>query len=223
MTPRNRRAERIARAILGLSTGYRCEGASNVPLNGPLLLIANHLNLADPILIVATAGRPITFMLKKELVDNRFFRWMVRATGVGALPVRRGQPDRAALSEAVSLLARGEAVLMFPEGTRSLDGRMTLPHAGIELIARLSNAPILPVAIVGTGQIRGAGWLFRRPRIGIRYGRPFHLDELPEQTAAKDRDAKAFAMMQRVAALLPERNRGVYAVDAADPAESVSA
>ena len=223
VTQRTRRADWVARAILGLSTRYQIEGASNVPRKGPLLLIANHLNLADPVLIVASAGRPITFMVKKELLDNLFFRWMVRATGVRAMPVRRAQPDRSALTEAVSLLARGQAVLMFPEGTRSLDSRMALPHAGVALIARMSDAPIVPVGIVGTDQIRGTGWLFRRPRIGIRYGRPFHLGDLPERAGAKERDAKSFAMMQRVAALLPERNRGVYALNAHDPPGSVPA
>lgn len=178
----------------------------NLPPIGPLLLVSNHLNLVDPPVLGALLPRRIVFMAKEELFRALIVGWAVKA--YGAFPVKRGQPDRQALRSALAELERGGVVGMFPEGTRSRTGRMNQAHPGAALIALLSGAPILPVAITGTERIRSVLSLFGRPKITVRVGRPFTLER--RRGAREELDEATSSMMGRVAALLPEERRGYY-------------
>ncbi len=113
--------------------------------------------------------RPIYFMAKRELFQNRLVGWILNA--LGALPVRRGESDEQSMVTALALLERGEAVVIFPEGTRHRSGPLHPPRRGVGRLALESGAPVVPVAVTGTERAR-KGLLLRPVRVDIRCGRP---------------------------------------------------
>ena len=110
--------------VMCLFTRWRVKGKANVPLSGPLIVVANHLDRADPPLISASLPRPVIFMAKVELFRSPLSRWIV--TNFGAIPVRRDIPDREALAKAKNLLNSNLVIGVFPEGTRSASAQLTL-------------------------------------------------------------------------------------------------
>lgn len=196
----------LVRQILRVVARCSVEGAGNVPGTGPLLLVANHLNLIDPPVLGALLPRRITFMAKEELFGVPVVGWVVK--WYGAFAVRRGQADRQALRSAVEVLERGGVLGMFPEGTRSKTGKLGPAHPGAALIAILARAPVLPVSIDGTDKVRSPLSLLARPRIVIRIGEPFELRK--EREGKTDLEAATREMMTRVAGLLPPERRGGY-------------
>lgn len=200
----------IVRAILAIGTRSTVIGGDRIPGAGPFILVANHLNLVDPPVLGSLLPRRITFMAKEELFGIPVVGWVVK--WYGAFSVRRGQPDRQALRTATEVLQHGGALGIFPEGHRSESGEMIDAHPGAALIAVMSGAPVVPVAIVGTERLRSPLSLFVRPRIVIRVGEPFVLER--EGSRKEGLESATRHMMGRVASLLPVDRRGVYAADA---------
>lgn len=186
---------------------YEVVGRENMPADGGVIVACNHLNNADPPFIARALGRPPIFMAKKEMLDMPVFGLTFRAWG--AFPVRRGEVDLAAIRAALDVLDRGEVLLMFPEGTRSRTGRLGRGRPGTALIALKSKAPVLPVAITGTEDIKWPGFLVR-PRgveqVRVVIGEPFVLDGESEGGPSTSREA-ADAIMSHIAALLPPQYR----------------
>ena len=145
---------------------YRAEvhGQENVPKEGGAIIAANHISLWDPPFVGAFCPRRVSFMAKKELFENSVFSSII--TSLGAFPVNRGAADRNAIKTALTVLGEGKCLGLFTEGTRSKNGKLGEPEAGIGLIAYKANVPIVPVAITGTN---GKG-LF--PKFTIRFGKP---------------------------------------------------
>lgn len=199
----------IMRMLLMLLTRWRVRGRDNVPSQGPLLIVANHLNLADPPLLGVSLGRKVIFMAKRELFYSRVIGYFIR--GFGSFPVHRGQLDRKALRQAEQLLAQGLALVMFPEGKRSKSAQLEPGFSGSALIAWHSGAPILPVGISGTERIKGAGWLLRRPQITVNIGRPFYLPPVSSKLTKLKLAEHTDFIMERIAGLLPPEYRGNYA------------
>ena len=199
----------MVRVLLLLLTRWRVKGKENVPSQGPVLVIANHLNLADPPLLAVSLGRKALFMAKKELFHFRFFGYFIR--GFGAFPVHRGQLDRKALRQAEQLLANGMALIAFPEGTRSKSGQLQPAFSGSALIALRSGAPILPVGIIGTERIKGVAWFLRRPELTVNIGHPFHLPPASSKLTKEELIRLTNFMMGHIAELLPPKYRGNYA------------
>ena len=147
----------------------RVEGLNRLPRQGPVILAINHLSMLDPILVGAVVPRVIHFMAKEELFRYPGLGWLLRR--VHAFPVRRGQADREALATALQLLRAGEVVGIFPEGTRSADGRLLPLQSGTAFLALKSGATVVPVAIAGTQQAMPKGALWpRRARVRIQVG-----------------------------------------------------
>ena len=190
-------------------------GLENVPRRGALIIASNHLHNFDPEVVGAVLPRNVFFMAKKELFTVRVVGGFIRF--FGAFPVDRGAADRAALRYAVHLVEDGEALLMFPEGTRSLTGKIEKVLAGAAFVAVRTGAPILPVAVTGTQTLpfdekaaaagrRGRG----RARVTVTFGTPFRLS--PGADGKRPTmEAAANEMMRHIAALLPPEYRGMYA------------
>ena len=197
------------RILFLLLTRWQVRGRQNVPSQGPVLVVANHLNLADPPLLFVSLGRKVIFMAKEELFRSGFSSYLIR--GFGAFPVHRGQLDRKALRQAEQVLADGLALVMFPEGVRSSSGRLRPAFPGAALIALRSGVPIVPVGITGTERIRGVTWLLHRPQIIVNIGRPFHLPPASSKLTKVKLAEFTNYMMGRIAELLPLEYRGDYA------------
>jgi 1-acyl-sn-glycerol-3-phosphate acyltransferase len=201
----------IARWLVAVLGGATVEGVERIPRDGAFILVANHCSQADPPLLGwATGyqvGRVVHFMAKEEMHSWPIIGWLADRSGV--FFVRRGEGDRAAQRLALNLLAAGRPVAIFPEGTRSRDGRMRDGRAGAALLAIRSGAPVLPVGIAGThGLFPRGSRLPRRSPVTFRIGSPFRLDHQP--TGRIDRDALVAGtdrIMAEIAALLPPSQR----------------
>ncbi|MFC2034513.1 lysophospholipid acyltransferase family protein [Chloroflexota bacterium] len=189
-------------------THWQVMGRENIPTQGPLLVVANHLHLADPPLVAVSLGRIVIFMAKEELFRSRFSRYFVG--GFGAFPVCRGQMDRKAVRQAEKVLADGLALVMFPEAKRSKNAQLQSAFPGSALIALRGGVPILPVAITGTEMIRGITWLLRRPQITVNIGHPFHLPPVNGKLTKVELIGLTNFIMGRIAELLPVAYRGNY-------------
>lgn len=202
----------IAGMIIRMLGGARIEGRERIPRTGPFLLVANHCSQFDPPLLGwATGyqvGRPIYFMAKEEMRSWPIIGWLADRSGV--FFVRRGEGDRAAQRQAFELWAAGKPVGVFPEGTRSRDGRMRSIKPGAALLAIRAGVPILPVGIAGTHRLFSRGWLPRRSKVTFRIGEPFSLPHQPD--GRLDRAALVAGtdcIMAEIAALLPPGQRPI--------------
>ena len=201
----------VAALLFKVFVGPRVLGRRNVPKTGPLLVVANHLTYLEPPLVAAIVPRRITYLARYELFDIAWLAPVIRLLGV--LPVKRGgERDLDAIRAAVHLLQHGEAVGIFPEGTRSITPGLLRANPGVSLLAARTGAPILPVAVTGTEQLESLGrFLFARPRgarVRVVIGKPFHL---PLRDGKVDHQALADQIMLEVAKLLPPAYRGEYA------------
>ena len=214
MTLPQRLLLKTGRPLLKMLFRWKAEGRENIPPTGPVVLVANHVHVLDPILIQFSCPRWITFMAKEELFRSRFLGFWVR--WAGAFPVRRGGhigEKRRILDRARNTLEGGGVLGMFPEGRRNHDGRMGRGRPGSAVIASKADARVLPVGITGTDKLGGIGWLWRRPSILINIGKPF---KLPASTGRMNRSqiqSLTALLMQEIAALLPPEYRGDYGGD----------
>lgn len=200
----------LIRVLLFLLTRWEVRGAENVPAEGPLLVVANHLSLADPPVLGASIGREMMFMAKEELFRNSFTRFFIK--NFGAFPVNRSRLTRAAIENATQCLERGLAIAMFPEGKRSKSCGLEEAFPGSAMIAWRCQAPILPVGISGTEKIHGLRWLLSRPKVKVNIGKPFRLPHTNGKVSKEELGQCTEAIMTHIAALLPAAYRGIYGV-----------
>lgn len=203
-----------------VATRLRVEGRENVPATGSLMVAMNHMSFLDPLLMGVAVPRRIRWISKVENWNNPIMGAVL--TLYGAFPVQRGEVDRAALSQALSILRGSDALGISPEGTRSKEGRLARAKPGAARLAVQTEATIIPVAIAGTEQAVGTWRRLRRPEITVRVGRPFKLHA--ERPISKERQQElADEMMMRVAELLPESYRGFYGLRPGSPTETPQA
>jgi 1-acyl-sn-glycerol-3-phosphate acyltransferase len=151
--------------------GVRLEGVQNVPLEGPLIIAPNHVTYADPPLIALGVRRPIYFMAWNRLFHVPLFGRLIRF--LRAFPVETESVDPSAVREVVQLLKAGQAVMIFPEGGRSPDGRLQRFKPGAFRLACAHGAPILPVTIIGGHEAWPPQRAFPRPgRVTIVFHPP---------------------------------------------------
>ncbi len=199
----------LVRMLLFLLTRCEVKGKENVPRQGPLLVVSNHLHAYDPAVVGVTLGREVIFMAKKELYHFRLRGYFLR--GFGSFPVHRGKLDRKAIRQSEKVLADGMALAMFPEAKRSYSAQLQSALSGSALIATRSGAPILPVGLTGTERLDGVGWAFRRPRLTVNIGKPFSIASAGTKLSKAELAEQTHFIMERIAELLPQQYRGEYA------------
>ena len=195
------------RAFFRLFNRWEVAGGERVPAEGGVLLIANHTSYADPPIVGTASPRPVNFMAKAELFRIPVLGWLIRRTH--AFPVRRGTTDREALRRAIRLLREGRVLLIFPEGTRSPDGRVMEAEQGAAFIALSAGASVVPVAIDGADRVLPQHSPFMRPaKLRVAFGEPLDLSHLCDQRLTRDvlREASA-RMTEALRELLPPERR----------------
>lgn len=156
----------------------RVEGLENVPDEGPAILASNHLSFSDSIFLPLVVPRHITFLAKSDYFTGRGLRgkltaWFFRS--VGQMPVDRsgGRASEAAINTGVRVLGQGHLLGIYPEGTRSPDGKLYRGRTGVARMALEANVPVIPVAMIDTEKVQPPGRVIPRfGRIGIRIGAP---------------------------------------------------
>jgi 1-acyl-sn-glycerol-3-phosphate acyltransferase len=162
--------QRTFRPVLRLLLRMRIEGLEHVPASGGVIVAGNHAGFLDGPLVWLYLPRPVRFLVKAELYRSPP---LARALGwLGPIPVHRGQPDRAALEQALGVLAAGGAVGVFPEGTRG-SGVLREVHDGVAYLAVRSGCPVLPVACLGSRRALPSGGRPQlRTRVTVAFGPP---------------------------------------------------
>jgi len=180
------------------------EGQENIPRTGPVLLASNHLSFIDSFVIPLAAPRRVVFLAKAEYFAGRgprgaWMRLLLRA--VGAVPIERGTAGAAgeALDSALEILSRGLAFGIYPEGTRSRDGRLYRGRTGVAWLALAAGCPVVPVALSGTQDIQPVGSRVPRIRkITVRFGKPLDFDHLHGATPGEARREATDAVMAAI-------------------------
>ncbi|MEV0723192.1 lysophospholipid acyltransferase family protein [Micromonospora purpureochromogenes] len=164
--------------LLRLIFRPRVEGLHHVPATGPVILASNHLSFSDSIFTPLIVPRKVTFVAKAEYFTGKGIKgWLTKAffAGTGCIPVDRsgGRAAQAALDTQLSVLRAGGVAGIYPEGTRSPDGRLYRGKTGVARLALESGAPVVPVAMLNLDEIQPPGKLIPKiARVRIRFGPP---------------------------------------------------
>jgi glycerol-3-phosphate dehydrogenase (NAD(P)+) len=143
-------------------------GREHMPSEGGVILAANHKSFLDPFVVACCIRRPVYFVAKRELFDKRWQGWLLNA--LGAFPIRRGESDEESMATAKEIVRRGDAVVIFPEGTRiRKPDELGNAKRGVGRLALETGAPVVPVAVTGTDRAR-RGWRIRPVKVRVRLG-----------------------------------------------------
>ena len=205
----------VIRPIFWLLFRPRVNGRENVPLHGPVILASNHLSFIDSFAIPTVAPRKVAYLAKAEYFTTPGpAGWFTRTlfTALNALPVERQthRAAQAALDTALHVLQRGEAFGIYPEGTRSRDGRLARGKTGVAWLALTADCPVVPVAVLGTDRVQPVGARWPRPRrISNTFGRPLTFPEQQGQAGnGRARRVVTDRIMEAIAALSGQEKAG---------------
>jgi len=205
----------------------RIEGRKNIPKRGPVILASNHLSFIDSIVIPVFAPRPVYFLAKSTYFEGTGIGgWINRQffTSIGATPVRRGAGQAAldALDQQRRILESGRAIALYPEGTRSRDGRLYKGRTGVAFLALETGAQVVPVGIIGTNEAMPVGAKIprRKPRVTVRYGEPLDLSHHGPASSGRARRQATDEIMAAIHALSGQELAHAYnEAPAAGPVE----
>lgn len=187
----------------------RVTGIEHVPLEGPLLLVANHTSILDPPLVGSTMPRDVVFMSKIENFEGHpLYAWVVRH--YGAFPIHRGEADVRAIRQALRVLAEGRALFVAPEGTRHPDGVLGEPYVGAAMLAQRNDTPIVPLGISGAHNFQQRLRRWEPMNVQVRVGPMFRLRREGKKVGRETHKLMSDAIMERIAQLLPPENRGRF-------------
>nr|WP_197014247.1 lysophospholipid acyltransferase family protein [Actinomadura viridis] len=209
---------RVVAPILRLLFRPRVEGLENVPRYGPLIVASNHLSFIDSFIIPLSMPRPVTYVAKAAYFEGSglkgwFVRWFL--TTLGHVPIQRGaqRGAMAALEQGREILDSSGAFAIYPEGTRSPDGRLYRGRTGVGWLALASGARVLPVALEGTEKIQPVGASmpkFLGPRPTVRIGPPMDFSHYRDLPPAKARRAITDEIIETIQKLSGQEYAGTY-------------
>lgn len=181
----------IIRVLLRIWFRLEARDAHRVPATGPVILACNHASFGDPIMVGASVRRMVNYLARADLFENRLFGWWLRRVGV--VPVDRDGGTAAGLRVILKRLQEGGAILLFPEGTRTRDGRLQPARSGLGLVVIKSGAPVVPVRVVGSYEAWGRHHRIPRPhKVEVRFGPMLRFDpHLAEAAAGSKEELKA--------------------------------
>ncbi len=193
------------------------EGVDNVPSSGPVLFASNHLSFADSVVIPIVAPRKVVFLAKAEYFTGSGLRGRLSKAwfeGLGMVPVDRND-TRAALNSldiALDVLGRGDSFGIYPEGTRSRDGRLYRGRTGVAQLALTAGVPVVPVGLIGTDELQPVDARFpRRAKVTVRFGRPLDFTGRFEGVApGRARREATDEIMDAIHALTGQELAGAY-------------
>lgn len=191
-------------------------GLENVPTDGPFIVASNHLSFLDSIIIQAICPRPVAFFAKAEYfttpgVKGRAMKAFFES--VGSIPVERGEQAAsvAALDSLVDLLESGQGVGIYPEGTRSRDGRLYRGRTGVGWLALSTGAPVLPVGLIGTERLQPAGSNRITPHgFTLSIGEPLQFEHVGRKHPLPQRRQATDAIVDAIAGLSGQERSGNY-------------
>lgn len=165
------------------------QGVNNIPAEGGAILASNHLSVSDSVFLPAMIERPVVFLAKDDYFNGkgpkgRLVAWFFR--NINQLPMDRsgGRGSAASLASANTALAEGKLLGIYPEGTRSPDGRLYRAKLGVAKLALESGVPVIPIAMINTDKVQPIGQRLPHPgRSGIKIGKPLDFSHLSEQAA----------------------------------------
>lgn len=167
----------VTMGVYKLFYNFHIEGAENIPQDRALVMASNHRSYADPVILTMPMKLPVTYMAKEELFKNKLFGWFI--TKLGAFPVKRGTGDMQVIDDAVAILNSGRHLVIFPEGTRSKDGKVGKGKTGVAMIAAKSGADVLPCGIIFEGEK-----LHFRSKLTLRFGKVIPASEIAVEDAS---------------------------------------
>ena len=175
--------EGVSLLVLNALGGLFVIGEDNVPPIGPVLLVSNHVSYLDPVAIGDASPRRVVFMAKAELFKIKPLGFLLR--GVDSFPIKRGEADRAAFKNTLTMLGEDRAVCIFPEGTRSPTGEIGEAEAGAGVFATRTGCPVVPVYVHNSNRMLShGGKLHRGFPITVTFGSPFVLPKTMDKEAA---------------------------------------
>ena len=164
----------FASGCFGLLTGWDVRGREHIPREGGLLIASNHISFWDPPMVGSALPREVHFLAKEELFRTPGLGSLIRS--LNSIPIRRGVADLSGLARALEVLRQGEALLLFPEGSRMRDGELHPPRPGVGMMAVQADVPIVPCYISGSN--RPSRWWRRGVKVRLWFGRPRHWKDL---------------------------------------------
>lgn len=181
------------------------------PMSGAVLLVSNHFSMLDTVLIPSFTPRKVQFLAKASLFSGAIGRWFF--TGIGAVPVHRGASGaaQAALDAGREVLAHGSVFVVFPEGSRSRDGKLYRGKSGAAWLALETGATVVPVGILGTNRRLRDPATGKRQRIQIHFGAPLELGDLSALPAGRARREATERMMVAIQALTGQERVNAFA------------
>jgi 1-acyl-sn-glycerol-3-phosphate acyltransferase len=201
-------ANKVLRFLMALLLDYDVEGLENLPAEGPLITVQNHMISIDTVIGAALIDREVVGMSKVENYHNWILGFFF--TLYGTFPVNRGEVDRKALRTALRVLKEQKVLMAAPEGTRSKTNTLQKGKDGLSYIAVKAGAPIIPIAIWGQERFWKQLSRLRRTRVHVVFGKPFIFDPGEGKLTREQLSQMTHEMMYRLAALLPEEYRGYY-------------
>ena len=203
-------AKPVAVALMRLTWGLHAYGREHVPADGPVLLVSNHVSVLDPPFIGGACPRELYFLAKEELFGVPLFGRLIR--GLNARPVKRDGSDGRALKMALKLLGENRAILLFPEGTRGVEGRLGEGKPGAGMLAVLSGAPVVPVYVSGTARALPPGRALPRPaRVSVTFGPALVFKSVGDERRKERYREVTEEMMRAIGQLMAQRQHPVGA------------